>query len=102
MKNDLILMDLYFNVLIILVITDNETEALHHVEEAFEDHVKNIVELCLDFATMEKLCTKEDINFTTTTLGQSLGNCLLMPFFLSNNGRKCTISTRCFFLETCT
>lgn len=77
MKNVLIVMDLYLNVLIILVITDNEAKVLHHVEEAFGDHVKNIGELCLDFATMEKLCTKEDINFTTTTLGQSLGKLLI-------------------------
>jgi hypothetical protein len=51
---------------------------LHHVEKVFEDHVENAVELCLDyFATMEKLCTKEHINFIATTLGQSLGKLLI-------------------------
>lgn len=77
MKNVWVVMDLYLNVLIILVITNNEAQILHHGEEVFEDHVENVVKLCLDFAIMEKLCTKEDIDFTTTTLGQSLGQLLI-------------------------
>ena len=54
-----------------------ELRPLGLVMLGFEDHVENVVKLCLDFAIMEKLCTKEDIDFTTTTLGQSLGQLLI-------------------------
>lgn len=37
MKNVWVVMDLYLNVLIILVITNNEAQILHHGEEVFED-----------------------------------------------------------------